>query len=153
MFGRIRANISFANVAALVALFIALGGTGYAALKLPRNSVGAKQLKKNAVRTGKVKNGTLRRVDFKGRRLPRGARGLRGFTGPRGFRGATGPRGGFRSVTAQWTRAPAPGLAVGDTQSYTVFCPAGQQGVSGVVRGDQFNANQTNVTASRPVTS
>src|SRR4051794_30824494 len=34
---------------ALLALFVAMGGAGYAALKLPRNSVGTAQLKANAV--------------------------------------------------------------------------------------------------------
>ena len=48
------------NVIGLLALFIALGGTTYAATALPKNSVGAKQLQKNAVsgredqRTGPV---------------------------------------------------------------------------------------------------
>jgi hypothetical protein len=35
---------------ALLALFIALGGTSYAAISLPANSVGAKQLKKTRSR-------------------------------------------------------------------------------------------------------
>jgi hypothetical protein len=52
-------------VLSLVALFVALGGTGYAALKLPKNSVGTKQLKKNAVTGAKVKNGSLSGVDIK----------------------------------------------------------------------------------------
>ena len=37
---------------AFVALLVALAGTSYAAVQLPANSVGTKQLKKNA-RTGK----------------------------------------------------------------------------------------------------
>jgi hypothetical protein len=38
-----------AMVVACIALAVALGGTSYAAIKLPRNSVGTKQLQKNAV--------------------------------------------------------------------------------------------------------
>ena len=38
-----------AMVVACLALGIALAGTSYAAIKLPANSVGAKQLKRNAV--------------------------------------------------------------------------------------------------------
>jgi len=34
---------------ATVAVFIALGGGAYAAVTLPKNSIGAKQIKKNAV--------------------------------------------------------------------------------------------------------
>ena len=37
------------NVVAYAALFIALGGSSYAAIKLPANSVGNRQLKKGAV--------------------------------------------------------------------------------------------------------
>src|SRR5580700_1239391 len=50
---------SSATLIATVALFVALGGTGYAAFSLPKNSVGTKQLKKGAVTTSKIKNGTV----------------------------------------------------------------------------------------------
>jgi hypothetical protein len=42
-------------VVAIIALIVALGGTGYAAVSLPKNSVGSKQLKKNAVTGSKIK--------------------------------------------------------------------------------------------------
>ena len=45
----LRHRPSPALVVACIALAIALGGTSYAAVTLPRNSVGTKQLKKNAV--------------------------------------------------------------------------------------------------------
>lgn len=51
-------------VIAYLALFIALGGASYAALSIPRNSVGTAQLKRNAVTSGKVKNRSLRAIDF-----------------------------------------------------------------------------------------
>ena len=60
-----------AMVVAVIALFVALGGTGYAALKLPPHSVGKKQLKRNAVTTAKVDNNTLRLKDFYRRDLNR----------------------------------------------------------------------------------
>jgi hypothetical protein len=41
-------------VVACIALTVALGGTSYAAIKLPRNSVGTKQLRKNAVVASKL---------------------------------------------------------------------------------------------------
>ena len=46
------------NTIAMLALFIALGGTTFAAanIVLPKNSVGTKQLKKNAVTSVKIKN-------------------------------------------------------------------------------------------------
>ena len=52
---KIRARLTFANVVACMALFIALGGVGYAATKLPKNSVGSKQLKNGAVTGAKLK--------------------------------------------------------------------------------------------------
>jgi hypothetical protein len=48
-----------ALVISLIALFVALGGTGYAALRLPKNSVGTKQLKKNAVTGSKIKKNAV----------------------------------------------------------------------------------------------
>jgi hypothetical protein len=54
-----------ALVIAVVALFMAMAGTGYAALKLPNDSVGAKQLKKDAVTGAKVKQGSLEGSDIK----------------------------------------------------------------------------------------
>lgn len=80
---------------AYAALFIALGGTSYAAVTLPRNSVG----------TAQVINHSLRAVDFKSGQLPRGAQGPagspgaqgaggpQGATGPQGLAGASGPAG------------------------------------------------------------
>jgi hypothetical protein len=46
-------------VVALVALFVALSGTSYAAMKLPRNSVGTAQLKNRAVTGKKVRADSL----------------------------------------------------------------------------------------------
>jgi len=60
-----------AMVVAVIALFVALGGTGYAAFKLPPHSVGKRELKRNAVTTAKIDNGTLRLKDFYRRDLNR----------------------------------------------------------------------------------
>ena len=46
------ARLSYANVVATLALFVALGGASYAAVALPKNSVHSKQIAKAAVRTG-----------------------------------------------------------------------------------------------------
>ena len=70
-----------AMVVACVALIVALGGTSYAALKLPRNSVGNKQLRPSAVTSGKVRNGSLTAKDFRASALKRGPRGPQGPKG------------------------------------------------------------------------
>jgi hypothetical protein len=46
-------------IVACIALTVALGGTSYAAIRLPAASVGTKQLKKGAVTGAKVKKNTL----------------------------------------------------------------------------------------------
>jgi hypothetical protein len=85
-----------ALVVAIAALVVALAGTGYAALKLPKNSVGSKQIRKNAVTSKKVKNRTLLASDFKAGQLPAGPRGPQGVAGQNGQNGQdgkTGPQG------------------------------------------------------------
>ncbi|MGB0094883.1 MAG: hypothetical protein WBP81_20410 [Solirubrobacteraceae bacterium] len=47
------------NAIAYLALFVALGGTGYAAISLPANSVGTRQLRNRAVTAKKVANGSI----------------------------------------------------------------------------------------------
>jgi hypothetical protein len=46
-------------VIAVLALVMATVGTGYAAFKLPKNSVGSKQLKKNSVTKAKIKKNAV----------------------------------------------------------------------------------------------
>ena len=85
-----------ALVVALLALFVAMGGVGYAALKLPRNSVGSKQIKANAVRSAKVKDASLRKADVAAGQLragPVGKHGERGLTGDKGLHGDMGAPG------------------------------------------------------------
>jgi hypothetical protein len=82
-----------ALVVALVALFAGLGGTGYAALRLPGNSVGARQIRTGGVGTSEVRNHSLRDRDFKAGQLPRGPAGAQGVPGPRGPAGPKGPVG------------------------------------------------------------
>jgi hypothetical protein len=81
------------NAVAYVALFIALGGTSYAALRLPANSVGNKQLKNGAVTAAKVKPHSLLARNFKPGQLPRGPIGPQGAKGDAGSAGAQGPKG------------------------------------------------------------
>jgi hypothetical protein len=54
-----------AMIVACIALTVALGGTGYAAIRLPANSVGTKQLKKKAVTSPKVKDNSLTGADIR----------------------------------------------------------------------------------------
>jgi hypothetical protein len=150
---RIFGNGRYANVTATMALVVALGGTSYAAVALPKNSVSSKQIKKgavknvdlakNAVTASKVKNGSLLAADFKAGQIPAGAKGDKGDQGPAGT---------FGAVTVQSTLAAAD-LADGTKQSYDAFCPAGQQAIGGGGRGDATVSEATSVTSSRPAVS
>jgi hypothetical protein len=91
MRNRLRLRLTYANVLATLALFLALGGgAAFAAATLGKNSVGSKQLKKNAVTGVKVKDGSLSATDFKVGQLPTGERGPVGERGPQGVPGAPG---------------------------------------------------------------
>jgi hypothetical protein len=61
---RLRSKLTYANVVSTLCLFLLLGGTAYATLSLPKNSVGSKQLKPNAVTGNKVKNGSIAAADL-----------------------------------------------------------------------------------------
>ena len=54
-----RRRITSAHVMAAIALFVSLGGGAWAAITLPKNSVGTKQLKNAAVTAQKIKNGSV----------------------------------------------------------------------------------------------
>ena len=71
-----------ATLIACVALFVALGGTGYAAFSLPKNSVGSKQLKNKAVTTGKLKNGAVTAGKIKNGAVTAGKINASGLTVP-----------------------------------------------------------------------
>jgi hypothetical protein len=81
-----------AFVVSLIALFVALGGTTYAATSLPKNSVGTNQLKNGAVTKQKINKKTISAL-----------RGSRGPIGPAGPMGATGSQGSTGSPGANGT--------------------------------------------------
>jgi hypothetical protein len=100
---RIRSKLSYANVTASLALFLALGGGAFAATHLPKGSVGARQLKPGAVGTAKikdgavtgakVKDGSLTGADLAPGTVPASVAGTRGPAGPAGAQGPVGETG------------------------------------------------------------
>jgi hypothetical protein len=87
----LRRHLTYANVAATLALFLGLGGAAYAATQLPKNSVGTKQLRNGAVTAAKIAKKT--RNQLRGSRGPAGPQGPQGKTGRQGPKGATGAKG------------------------------------------------------------
>jgi hypothetical protein len=110
---QLRSRLTYANVMATIAVFIALGGTSYA---LATGAVGSRELKDNgvrskdirnndvrgkdvrsgAIRSGDVANFSLRARDFAPNQLPAGPKGdpgPQGAAGPQGPKGETGQAG------------------------------------------------------------
>jgi hypothetical protein len=96
---RVRAHITYANVMASLAMFVALGGTTYAVASLPRNSVGASQIRPNSVGKSEIRRGAVRSTEVRDRSvqlqdISLSARAsLRGRPGPVGPMGPMGPPG------------------------------------------------------------
>src|SRR3954451_9930576 len=97
---RLSDRLTYANVMATTAVFIALGGSSYAALKLPKNSVGAREIRTGAVRSSEIKDRSVAPEDLaastraalvgeRGPQVSRGATGAVGASGPRGPAGPT----------------------------------------------------------------
>jgi hypothetical protein len=98
MTGSIRQRLTYANVIATLALFLALNVGAYAAVRLPANSVGPAQLRNKAVTPKKVAPATLKL--FKGRK---GSPGARGLTGAAGAMGPAGTAVAYAAVTGPGT--------------------------------------------------
>ncbi len=78
------ARVSYANVMSTVAVFIALGGTSYAAVTLKKGSVTSREVKDQSLQAEDLAPGVIGSG-------PAGARGPRGADGPTGPQGERGP--------------------------------------------------------------
>ncbi len=129
-----------AMAVALIALFVALGGSGYAAVKvngknIKNRSVTAKKLKKNTLTGAEVKDRSLGREDFKRSRLPRGFRGPQGIPGQRGEPGRPGTARAYAIVTPgsdPLTPGDNPSLVPGRSQNVTAVVGPSETFVSGL---------------------
>lgn len=168
--GRLRLRRpSPALAVALLALAVALSGVSYAAVALPRNSVGTPQLKNGAVtapkiRTGavtsaQVRNGTITTFDVRDRslladdfargELPAGAEGPQGPQGPPGPRGDPGtPADTSRLLGRTLTVVATDSVPAGAIDSHTVSCPSGYEAVGG---GADADDGTTFVSSSAPL--
>lgn len=122
-------------VLSAVALVVALLGStsiGTAALRLvvPRASVGTLQLKNNAVTSTKVKNFSLRAVDFKPGQLPKGAQGPAGTPGPAGPAGPAGPQGPAGATGLQRVYVTGASNSTA-TKTADAACPSGKTAIGG----------------------
>jgi hypothetical protein len=135
----LRSKLSYANVMATVAVFIALGGTSVAAISLTRNSVRSKHIAKgqvkrsdvgrNAVNSAKVANRSLRLIDFRAGQLP---------TGPPGAPGTPGAPG---SPAASMLMGTVPSAVTSESTNGTFGFPP--LGVADQPGGSMLSPNQT----------
>jgi hypothetical protein len=124
---KLRSRLTYANVMATIAVFVALGGSSYAAITLTRGSVKGKHIAKNAVTSPKVKNGSLRKKDFRAGALapgPRGPQGERGEQGLKGDQGAPGSAVAYGYVRADGTfdAARSKNLLASALTSGNIYC-------------------------------
>jgi|SRR5215217_4876638 len=132
MIRRLRDRLSYANVTATIALGIALGGTSYAAMTLPHNSVGAAQLRRGAVRSAEVKNGALKVRDLSARARS-ALRGKRGPAGPQGPSGTSSGSAGAIALTYKTVKGTVEAASV---DSRSAICDSGQRVIGGGMRVD-----------------
>jgi hypothetical protein len=150
-----RSRLTYANVMATVAVFIALGGVSWAAVRITGRQV------VNGSLTGKdVRNGTLGRPDL-GFRVKDGGIGPQGPAGPRGIpgtaaaKGDPGPPGPPGQTGATGTFSTA-GVTIrtqqasGDGQALDVAeCASGETAIGGGVTGAQ--GSTPNATTTNPL--
>jgi hypothetical protein len=137
MLAKFRSQLSYSRVVATLALFVALGGSSFAApardaasklisgKRIKNNSIASADIKNNSIKSGDVKNRSLLAKDFKAGQLPAGA------VGPRGPVGSVGRLTYVRTDTA---------LDPGDTDLVRSRCPVGQYVTGGSVAVGPYNA-------------
>jgi hypothetical protein len=96
MLASLRSRLTYANLMATFAVFIALGGSSYAAITITgknvkNSSLTGKDIKDSSLKTSDVKNRSLLAKDFKSGQLVAGA------PGPAGTNGANGSAGTARA--------------------------------------------------------
>ena len=145
---KFRSKLSYANVMATLALFVALGGTSYAAAtgsidsrEIKNNTIRGKDIRRGAVQSSDVKNGSLLSGDFRAGELPAGATGLRGLRGVQGVPGQDGTDGtngtnGATNVTVR-TADSAAGWTAGGSEQPARTCNPGEKAVGAGV--ETFN--------------
>ena len=165
MLSRLASRLTYANVVSSICLFLVIGGGAYAAASLPRNSVGPRQLKNNAVTSGKVKDRTLRGVDLKngtigpsklaagtipdrqtvtvrtGTAFPPGKNG----SGPNCVDGVPGGSKGYKA--ADGVTQNSCGGGAGGQSTLTASCLSGERAIGG---GYDMDKRHALVTRSAP---
>ena len=136
MLRSLRDRLTYSNVMATTAVFVALGGTSYAAITLPRNSVGSNQIRSQAVRSSEVRDRSIavRDISLAARTFLKGQRGERGPQGPAGE--VRTVNGNVIVKTNVTYKADSANVAAESTSQLTVQCDGGLKVIGGGFRKD-----------------
>jgi hypothetical protein len=146
---RLKPTILVATTAVAVAVFGSMPFAHAAGrLFLPKHSVGAAQLKRNAVTGVKVKDGTLLAADFKAGQLPVGPQGPKGNPGPQGPKGDTGLQGPSGVTGYQIVHFTSDAVNPGDLGHAEAHCPAGARALGGGLSSGQPVALSSSVPSA-----
>lgn len=137
---RLPSKLSYANTVSTLCLFLLLGGTAYATLSLPKNSVGSKQLKPNAVTSTKMKPGSLAATDL--------SRKLISVIHSASSYSETESDARYLRGTITEIKSFKLGEGSNETSSAQVSCPKGYEAIGGGV--DTSNYIYDKVSASTP---
>lgn len=140
MLASLRRRLTYANLVATLALFAALGGTSYAAIKITgknvkNGSLTGADVKNSSLTSTDLKDRSLLSKDFKAGQLPAGPKGDKGDAGAAGAAGAT-------NVTTRVSTVSAP---VGSSD-VTASCQAGEKAVGG---GASYTNDEPEITVQQ----
>jgi hypothetical protein len=120
-------SVLFATPLGQAASRFVLPKNSVGAAQLRKNAVGTKKLVKNAVNSAKVKDGSLLAADFKSGQLPAGPKGDPGQRGPKGDKGDPGKDG--VSATKLWAVVDSVGNIAASSGVTTLGSVMVQKGV------------------------
>ena len=146
MLTRLRRRLNYASVAATLALVVALSGGAYA-LKIPKHSVGTKQLKRGAVTSPKIKRDAITSPKIKNGAVTvaKLADGL--FSTQRFVETGNGVGNNFGCGSALGVRV-ANGLDVAVDDRFTFQVPGASAQAWGQIRsGGSIRSSSPNVTS------
>ncbi len=173
MVSRIRRHVG-GNAVAYVALFVALGGSSYAATRVTGAAVEDGSLTGADIRAHSItsrnialpaRSASLTAQSAASRRGRRGPRGFRGYRGYRGYTGPIGPAGlagaqGAPGVSGVQIVMASSGTDSGAGKSASALCPVGKRAIGGGADIDgtlETGASESNpavyLTDSQPVTN
>jgi hypothetical protein len=129
---RVRGKLTYSNVISTLCLVLLLGGgTAYAAARLGKESVGTRQLKREAVTPAKLSKKA--KATLSGPAGPAGPAGAQGPAGARGEQGIQGIQGSpgisnYQVVTGTPVGSSGGGI---NLDSAFAYCPPGTNPLSG----------------------